>query len=238
MIINADDFGLSSSVNKAIVECFQKNIINQTTIMVNMPAFDEAVLLAKEHDLMNKVGIHLNIDYGIPLTDKIKTNPNFCNAKGEFNGKFKTKPLHILFMPKFDRECLKEEIEAQFEKYINAGFSLMHFDSHHHNHVRYSVLKLIIPLARKHKFQSCRIARNIFVSKPNIFSIFYKKRINKLIQKNFKATSYFGGYAVWSAMKHKLKSNSIEVMVHPDYHNDKLVDIVRKGVYRDILSYF
>jgi chitin disaccharide deacetylase len=41
--INADDFGLNSSVNKAIIEAFDNNYINSTTLMANMPGFDEAV---------------------------------------------------------------------------------------------------------------------------------------------------------------------------------------------------
>ena len=43
-IINADDFGLSSSVNK-IVESFNNGLINSTTLMANMPGFEEAVEL-------------------------------------------------------------------------------------------------------------------------------------------------------------------------------------------------
>lgn len=42
IIVNADDFGMSSQINHAIVEAFQKNLISSTTMMANMPAFDEA----------------------------------------------------------------------------------------------------------------------------------------------------------------------------------------------------
>ena len=46
IIINADDFGLNSSVNKAIVESFNNGLINSTTLMANMPGFEEAVEMA------------------------------------------------------------------------------------------------------------------------------------------------------------------------------------------------
>ena len=45
LIINADDFGISSSVNRAIVYAFSNNMITNTTLMVNMPYADEAVEL-------------------------------------------------------------------------------------------------------------------------------------------------------------------------------------------------
>ena len=47
MIINADDFGYSESVNKAISDCFERGLINRTTIMVNMPHAEEATAMAK-----------------------------------------------------------------------------------------------------------------------------------------------------------------------------------------------
>ncbi len=166
-IINANDFGLMSSVNKAIVECFAKGLINQTTIMVNMSHFNEAVYLAKKHGFADKVGIHLNIDAGYPLTEKIKVNRHFCNADGEFNGAFKHLPFSELYLNRINRACLSEELDAQSKKYVESGFTLMHFDSHHHNHMRYSVLKLLIPLAQKYSFKSCSIPRNLFVQKQS-----------------------------------------------------------------------
>ena len=49
LIVNADDFGISHEVNEAISLCFMKGYINQTTIMVNMPFFCEAIEMAKKY---------------------------------------------------------------------------------------------------------------------------------------------------------------------------------------------
>lgn len=40
LYINADDFGLSESVNRAIIESFQKGCVTSATQMVNMPYVD------------------------------------------------------------------------------------------------------------------------------------------------------------------------------------------------------
>ena len=45
-IVNADDFGASPSVNQAIDYAFKNGIINQATLMVNMPHVQDAVYKA------------------------------------------------------------------------------------------------------------------------------------------------------------------------------------------------
>jgi len=42
VIINADDFGLSSSNNRVIVAAFKDGVISSATLMANTPGFDEA----------------------------------------------------------------------------------------------------------------------------------------------------------------------------------------------------
>ena len=72
LFVNADDFGLSHEVNMAIVEAFKKGLINNTTIMVNMPGFEEAVRLAEKYGFFDRVGLHLNLFEGKHLTEDIK----------------------------------------------------------------------------------------------------------------------------------------------------------------------
>ena len=43
VIVNAYDFGQSAVVNRVIMACFRQGLISSTTIMANMPGFDEAV---------------------------------------------------------------------------------------------------------------------------------------------------------------------------------------------------
>lgn len=49
LTVNADDFGLIGGVNRAVIEAHARGILTSATVMANMPAFDEAVRLAKEH---------------------------------------------------------------------------------------------------------------------------------------------------------------------------------------------
>ena len=72
IIINADDFGYSISINKAILEAFKNNIISTTTLLANMPGFDDACEIAQRENLTDKIGIHFNLSEGEPLTEPIK----------------------------------------------------------------------------------------------------------------------------------------------------------------------
>jgi hypothetical protein len=49
IIVGADDFRVSAEVNRAIVEAFENNVTSSTTLMANMPGFDEACELAHRH---------------------------------------------------------------------------------------------------------------------------------------------------------------------------------------------
>ena len=44
-IINADDFGISTENNLAVLEAAKFGILNSTSVMVNTPYFDENIFL-------------------------------------------------------------------------------------------------------------------------------------------------------------------------------------------------
>ena len=60
--MNADDFGMSAEVNRAMVEAFHKGAISSATLITNMPGFAEACELAHRHRLLGKIGLHLEPD--------------------------------------------------------------------------------------------------------------------------------------------------------------------------------
>ena len=88
LIIHADDFGISESVSKCIAECFAKGWVSETSLMVNMPYADAAVELARRNGFAGKVGMHLNLSQGMPMTEEIRQFPRLCNTDGSFNKRF------------------------------------------------------------------------------------------------------------------------------------------------------
>src|SRR4249920_3074722 len=63
LIINADDFGRSQSINRAVVRAHQEGILTSASLMVNEPGFEEAVASAQENPALG-VGLHLTLVCG------------------------------------------------------------------------------------------------------------------------------------------------------------------------------
>jgi hypothetical protein len=78
VIVNADDFGLSAKTNRVIVEAFENSVISSTTLMTNMPGFEDACEFAHRHRLLGKIGLHLNLTSGYPLSTPISNAPGFA----------------------------------------------------------------------------------------------------------------------------------------------------------------
>ena len=231
MIINADDFGYSESVNKAISDCFEKGLINRTTIMVNMPYTEDAADIAKENGFFDKVGLHINLTEGKALSDTCSVSP-LCDENGYFIGKFHIPFKSRLYLPRSIKCAIYAEVEAQINKYIEMGFTLMHADSHNYTHSYFSVYSEVSKLLKKYNFKSTRISRNISSQGFSPLFKIYKDVFNNLIA-HLKAADgsiirtekYFGSVQDFNGCQNKdIVKNSLELMTHPDYINGVLTD--------------
>jgi predicted glycoside hydrolase/deacetylase ChbG (UPF0249 family) len=69
LILNADDFGYSEAVNRAILSAFESSLVTSTSIMANMPGFDDAIgMVGRGNVVGQKVGVHLNLTEGFALS--------------------------------------------------------------------------------------------------------------------------------------------------------------------------
>lgn len=229
LIVNADDFGKSKDVNKAIVECFNKGYIDRTTVMVNMPLAEETFEISSQNGFSDKVGIHLNLTEGRPLSEGIKNNPLFCDESGYFTARFYGSTKLRLHMDKKTVDDIYTEFKAQFEKYIEMGFTLNHVDSHHHVHTNYPMLKALKKLSKEYDFSSIRLSRNLYLG-GGLLQKVYKDFYNHSVKKICKLTTdYFGSYedaisysrelnkADDKAFRRLLSGRTLEIMVHPMY---------------------
>src|SRR5437588_12787926 len=70
LVVNADDFGRSTSINQAVLRAHQEGILTTASLMVNEAACAEAVGLAKQNTRLG-VGLHLTLLCGhSALSDK------------------------------------------------------------------------------------------------------------------------------------------------------------------------
>jgi hopanoid biosynthesis associated protein HpnK len=160
LIINADDFGLTSGVNRAIVEGNQRGTITSATLMATGPAFDEAVELAQSCPSLS-VGCHIVLVDGAPVLDASQIpslidgdSPDPAHFRQAW-GSFARAALSGRLAP----QEIEAEATAQIRKLQSAGVVVSHVDTHKHAHVFPAVLR---PLLRAAKACGVRVVRNPF----------------------------------------------------------------------------
>lgn len=121
LIVNADDFGASTGINRGILECHTRGVLTSTSLMVTGRAATEAVAISRDHPAL-AIGLHFDVD-------------------GEGERDFDTE----------DVAAVRDEFRRQLETFHRLlGRLPTHIDSHHHihreEHVRPLFRELTAPL--------------------------------------------------------------------------------------------
>lgn len=143
LIVNADDFGLTSGVNRAIVEANRSGIVTSATLMANARAFNEAAHLAKSQPRL-QIGCHVVLIDGEPLCPDL---PSLTNGKGKFRSSIKGFALAAV-RKRISQEEVQREAEAQIRKIQAAGLRVTHVDTHKHTHLFPHVLRPVLKAAK------------------------------------------------------------------------------------------
>ena len=157
LIVNADDFGLSPSVNAAVVRAHREGILTSASLMVNGPSCDDAVQLAGENPKLG-VGLHLTLLMGRSALPPEQI-PGLVNAHGEFSDS----PLGVglrYFFKRSLREQLRAEIHAQFDRFHATGLKLDHVNGHLHLHLHPTVFKILMDDAEQLGIKRMRLTRD------------------------------------------------------------------------------
>lgn len=226
LIVNADDLGLKSSVNQAIVDSFDRGFVNSATLMANMPGFEQAIDLIHERKLERKIGVHLVLTEGHPLTDGLRTLAFLFDDKAEL----KPPPLKKLFLlNKEEKQLIFKEYAAQIMKVRKNGVSISHLDTHHQIHDVWPILQIILALLKEYQIPKIRILNNLRTS-SQLHKNTYRHALNYYLRyKKANFTDFMGSRKDFLAVVNKrvdrIAGKKIEVMVHPDYDKDgRLVD--------------
>lgn len=154
LIVNADDFGLTSGVNRAIALANREGIVTSATVMANSCAFKEAVEVAKRQSSLH-TGCHVVLIDGEPLS---RNTPTLTNGRSRFRSSLKDFAFSAV-TNKFSAEEVQEEAEAQICRIQSTGLNVTHIDSHKHTHMFPKVLR---PVLRAAKACGVRAVRNPF----------------------------------------------------------------------------
>jgi predicted glycoside hydrolase/deacetylase ChbG (UPF0249 family) len=217
IIVNADDFGQDSQINRAILQCFRDGLCSSASLMATMPGFEEACALVRQANLTNHVGLHLVLRDGFPLTEPIKKIPIFCDSNGCLSV---LTARSVLSLSGEEKRALAEEIRAQISRCRKLGVPLTHVDSHYHLHTNMALARVLVGVMREQGLCRLRISRNcgrgIGMTKR-----IYKNLFNDwLRRKGVAATKYFGSpedflYLANRDARAIGPEESVEIMIHP-----------------------
>jgi hopanoid biosynthesis associated protein HpnK len=157
LIINADDFGLTAGVNRAIIELHKAGVLTSATMMACAVATDEAIELARSTPTLG-VGCHVVLVDGEPLRKARELSSLVDAGTGRFMptlGKF----LKRLFTGRTHSSEIEAEAGAQIGWLRSRGVALTHIDTHKHVHMFPAVLR---PVLRAARAAGIRAVRNPF----------------------------------------------------------------------------
>ncbi len=141
LVVNADDFGRSESINQAVIRAHREGILTTASLMVNEPGCEAAVAVARQNPRLG-VGLHLTLLCGRSALAPAQI-PGLVNTRGEFP----TNPAWAGFRYFFNqslREQLRAEIHAQFAAFRATGLPLDHLNGHLHLHLHPTVFRILM----------------------------------------------------------------------------------------------
>ncbi|WP_263357987.1 ChbG/HpnK family deacetylase [Acidicapsa ligni] len=157
LIVNADDFGLTAGVNRAIVELHRQLALTSATLMAVAQATRQAADIAHQTPSLG-VGCHVVLVDGEPVLPPAQLPTLVDQATGRFRptlGKF----VQDLFLNRIRPSEIEAEASAQIARLRSLGLSLTHVDTHKHTHM---FPRVLAPLLRAAGNQGIHAIRNPF----------------------------------------------------------------------------
>jgi len=143
LIVNADDFGYTSGVNRAILEAHSRGVVTSATLMANGPAFAEAVRLAGTVPKLS-IGCHVVLTDGEPVLGAERL-PSLTSTALFRDGMVAFAARAIA--GRMDAEEIAAEASAQIRKLQSAGIAVSHIDTHKHTHLFPKILRPLLGAA-------------------------------------------------------------------------------------------
>lgn len=241
LIVNADDFGMTAGINRAVLELHNAGVLTSATLMARAAATEEAIGMAQATPSLG-VGCHVVLVDGEPVS----ALPSTLAPAGSFHptlGAF----LRALFTGNMREGDIEIEARAQIQFLQSRGVKLTHIDAHKHTHMFPRVLR---PLLRAAKSCGIRAVRNPFEPQWSIAATpgapFVRRaevRLLRFFEASFRRTVAEEGFVtadgaigvlatgtldaatVASLLRRVPGSGTYELVTHPGYNDADLARV-------------
>jgi hopanoid biosynthesis associated protein HpnK len=242
LIVNADDFGLTSGVNRAITEAHRNGIVTSATLMANGSAFEEAAHMARSVPTL-AVGCHVVLVDGSPVSPSAEVGSLTKNGNAQFHSSLARFAARAL-RGRLDPAQVEREATAQIHKLQESGIQVTHLDTHKHTHMFPRVLRPLLSAARscgvpaiRNPFESVKLAQ--LLDDPNSWTRWLEVRTLHGLAATFRqavqeagllttdgtlgivATGTLGQRLLRLLLEH-LPDGTWELVCHPGYNDAEL----------------
>ena len=242
-MVNADDFGFTSGVNRAIIKAHADGIVTSATLMANGPAFCEAKELGEQSPKLS-IGCHVVLIDGEPVLPPARV-PSLTQS-GRFRDDLKTFAARALTGQLATTE-IGAEATAQIRRVQAAGVCLSHFDTHKHTHIFPRVLRPLLLAAAE---CGVRAVRNPFgprlplrlselLKRPNLWTRWAEMRVLGAFAGKFRKAVQREGFVtpdgilgievtgtldetLFAAIATSVPEGTWELVCHPGYNDSDL----------------
>ena len=242
LIVNADDFGLTAGVNRAIAELHAAGALTSATLMARAAATDEAAEMARSAPSLG-VGCHVVLVDGDPTLPPEAIPTLIDPATARFQPKLGAF-LQRLLTGRIRATVIESEAAAQIAALQNRGLRLTHIDTHKHMHMFPAVLR---PVLRAARAAGIRAVRNPFEppwsvratrgapwirrTQVNVLRRFERVFRQIIAEEGFEttdgaigvlATGTLDATTINSLLRNLPESGTWELVTHPGYNDENL----------------
>lgn len=248
VIINADDFGIHTEVNHAVIEAYEKGVLRSASLLASGAAFEEAVTLAKQCPGLG-IGIHLCLVGSLPPVLSPQEVPTLVDKDGLVAESY-IPFIRRVMEGKIDYEQVYRELDAQMEKIMAQGLPITHVDSHQHMHILPPIWAIVQTLMKKYGLHRLRVPRESYMFKAfsagpvrvmgrNGLTFLANKVMADVKRLHFTTTDYFWGMADGGNMNvhnlsyilQRMPFGVHEIMMHPGRSNAALSQVFSWGYH-------
>jgi chitin disaccharide deacetylase len=158
LIVNADDYGLTHGVSRAIIEAHHHGIVGSTSVLALGPSCAATLPWLRDAPRLG-AGAHLAAVGEDPPLLSAREIPTLVDERGRLDLSWRQ------FLPRVatgrvDPEDLRREFGAQVQCLLDAGLVIDHLDTHQNIHLWPVVRRVLMELGELHGIRAVRITRS------------------------------------------------------------------------------
>lgn len=241
LVVTADDFGLTHSVNEGILMAAREGIVTNINLIPTGDAANDAIGIIK-YDKIPEIGVHLALTETRPVTS-VRLISSIVDESGAFH-RSRIKFLKKLFSGHIDIEHIKIELKSQMDKAANSGARITNLSAHEHLHMVPEIFGILTALAKEYGVRYVRVLKKEDMLPPvSLKKIFrsavvryFNPRMEAMLKRSGLMTAdHFIGFLDSGAIREELllrviksiKEGVTELVMHPGFLDPEVLDHYR-----------